>query len=256
MQPSRPSLEALLSKFESIKGLSEELTEEIKASTAGQVKTKRILTLVESYKEAKTWASYNIWDVGQFLHEVKDEDLYLELPNLSLHQLRVYVPNEEALNILYGVLQGCKTAILPLKSMLNSEIPLATLNKLTSLRGELEELNLDPDLMRNLEETIDESEHAHHLACAMMAGRVVQYLIAKAPGINVEEKARRVVELMIEKRMVLGDEKAKEAELRQMLRIEKTSRDMVSHNIHYWPRAEDAIMLLGGAIKLARLLGS
>ena len=254
---SELSLEAALSKLESLKRLSEELISEIMSCSVfpsrppPTVKTERILLLLNSYKEVRTWMLYNKPDIGQHMCEANDEALYDEDRELRLH-----IDGEKVLSILQGIVHGCETAIPPLRSIVKPEIPRDTLNKLTSLKEELKSLDLDSELKRNLRKAVEEAEHSHWLASALIAGRVIQYLIAKIPGKEIEEKAENAIRLMVEKGYIPNDEKAIKSELEQLLRVEKLSRNLTSHNIHYWPRIDDSMILLGGAFKLARLLGS
>lgn len=250
---SRVSLEAFTSRLRSLRSQSEELVKEIRESRKEMVNTKRVLACLEQYNEARSWALYSLPDLSQHMPLISDKDLYVE-PIPGHREIQVYVIKDDALIVLNEILLGCNTAISPLEHILKPKIPSVTLDKLAFLRKEIESLRLGLDLERNLKEAIDEAEHGHHLASALITGRAVQHLIGKTPGEKIEEKAEHIVELMVKEGMITDDKRSKKAELEQLLKAEKLSRNLISHDIHYWPKAEDPMMLLGGAIKLARLM--
>jgi len=134
--------------------------------------------------------------------------------------------------------------------MVKPEVKPEVLDKLASLREGLEKLvdiGLDVVVERNLKEAIEEVEHGHNLASAMISSRIIRYIIDKIPGGRDEEK----IENLVQKGLIPRDRKDEQKQLLTALRL---SRNFLSHRIDISPEVEDTLMLLGGAFKLSKIL--
>ncbi|RLE85100.1 MAG: hypothetical protein DRJ67_09450, partial [Thermoprotei archaeon] len=96
-------------------------------------------------------------------------------------------------------------------------------------------------------EAIAEAEWGHYLASAMIASRVIRYIVDKIPGKRDEDK----VEYLVESGVVSRDRKDIQKQVITSMRI---SRNFLSHRVDLFPDSGEALMLLGGAFSLARLM--
>jgi len=133
---------------------------------------------------------------------------------------------------------------------IESYVEESILDRLASLRAELKSLKdrgLDINVIRNLDEAIAEAEQGHWLASAMISSRVISYVVDKIPGDKDEDKVRYLI-----KRGALPKDR-RDVQQRVITSM-RLSRNFLSHRVDLFPDPEDALMLLGGAFSLTRLL--
>ncbi|MHA1632638.1 MAG: hypothetical protein ACTSXC_07540, partial [Candidatus Freyarchaeota archaeon] len=137
---------------------------------------RRLKRVVERYEEFRSWMGHNFYEVGRHMP-------YVTLPK--------YINLSEALGILEDIVTGCKIAEKSMETMIKPSIEPELVDKLGSLRKELEKLEsegLDVMVVKNLKETIMEAEHGHRLASAMIASRIIRNLIDGLEGEKDEDK--------------------------------------------------------------------
>jgi len=150
---------------------------------------------------------------------------------------------------LNKIVLECEKIIGFLKSKV-SPLPQEQEIKLESLRKELLSLQLlDEAYERNIEEAIKECEEGHFLASAMISSRIIQCILDKIKGKNIEEKNKFLKEIgIIEK-----DNKG-EITTEFIQKAAKKSRNYFTHNINAFASCSDAIELLGICIKLLKVM--
>lgn len=131
-----------------------------------------------------------------------------------------------------------------------SAIPARDLDKLKSLREDLKAILQDlpdPDLEKNVVQAIDEYEKGCFLGSALIFGRVVTFVVAKIPGADVDEKIRYLRE-----KQIIGKEE-KDVE-QHMIKGNKKSRDVLSHDLRNYPDSSEALSMLTESVILLKVL--
>ncbi|MCD6592588.1 hypothetical protein J7L00_00670 [Candidatus Bathyarchaeota archaeon] len=137
--------------------------------------------VTERYEELRSWITHKFYEVSAQMP-------YVTLPDL----VRV----GDAFGILEDVVTGCKVAEKSMEIMIKPSIEPKLVDKLGSLREELEKLEsegLDVMVVKNLKEAIMEAEHGHRLASAMIASRIICNLIDRLEGEKDEDKVDYLV---------------------------------------------------------------
>ena len=122
------------------------------------------------------------------------------------------------------------------------------LKKLSERVKELMHRGLDEDLYRNLVEAILECGEGHWLASAMIVSRSITYMIEQMGG------KRRSTEELVKNLVKIGlIPKDREDEQRKLIMAIRTARNFLAHRVDVYAGPEDALMLLGAAVKLAKI---
>jgi len=107
---------------------------------------------------------------------------------------------------------------------------------------------LDQDVYKNLLEAISEYEEGSYLASALIVSRAITYMIEKLGG------KRKPVEEFVEELVKAGlIPKDRKDEQRKLIMAIKTARNFLAHRVDIDAKPEDVLILLGGAVKLARV---
>jgi len=125
---------------------------------------------------------------------------------------------------------------------LRSPIPTADKDRLDSLREEIASLEtFDENLFKHVGGAIGEYEKAHYLASALLAGKVVVYVLEQLPGETDEDRASALV------KSSLLDEKMKP----NFLKGARRARVHFTHNISAVPLPQDALSVVTDACTLS-----
>ena len=195
---------------------------------------RRLKRVVESYEELRSWIMQRFYEVGT------------QMPYVSLPD---YVRVGDALGILEDIVTGCKVVEKSMEVMIKPSIEPELVDKLGSLREELEKLEsegLDVMVVKNLKEAIMEAEHGHRLASAMIASRIIRNLIDRLEGEKDEDK----VDYLVRVGAVPRDRKDMQ---RQILTAMRLSRNFLAHRVDIFPETSDVLTLLGGAFNLSKI---
>lgn len=195
---------------------------------------RRLKSIVDAYEELRVWMVREFCDVGEHMRYATLSD---------------FISLDEALAVLQDVITGCEVARESLKTLIKPSVEPELVDKLNSLRKELESLEgegLDVVVVKNLEEAIMEAEHGHRLASAMVASRVICTLIDKLEGEKDDEK----VEYLVSVGAVPKDRKDIQ---RQILTAMRLSRNFLAHRVDIFPETSDVLTLLGGAFNLSKI---
>lgn len=240
MEPSKiASLRMCIYKFDTTLSRVLDLNKELAQTRSfdiSEAQVERTRQIIQRYNEARDWVLTNYYSIGFQLPEVKDTMLQKEHSRL--------LPKLEAIMI------GASSARDALTSLIQVKTDPEVLDKLDSLRRELsilEERDLDPLAIKDLEASIMEAEVGHFLASTMIASRVIQHIITKIPGDKDELKVKYLIDASI----VSPDRKD---EQQIILSAMRTSRNYSSHRIGLIPEPSDALIVLGGAFKLSNIL--
>ena len=233
-----PDVVGVLSQFKSIKKQAIQVHQSIRDSFNREtidvgliLHFREVESLVEEFKDAKT--HFDILRYKQqfevFLQNVQTSNAEV---TASLGILRkIEVESDKAI----GVLESIATPL-----------PKDELDKLTSLRKELEKLSeILPDINyeRNLKEAINEYEKGDYLASALISSRVIIYALNQTPGKSDEEK----VKFLREKGII---EKGRKDVHESIIKASRKARNFFSHDIKVFPTPSEALSLLGDAIRI------
>jgi len=245
----RVKIQAILAKVRSLKSLAESTLEDVKSSELGTFKAKRVKNLVDRYTEIRNWALGYFHEIGEHLPQIDSSIFYIKTPYRKTNELRYSISTEDAEVILQNIIMGCEVAEQGLQALLRPSVEPSVLDKLNSLRSELEKLEergLDQSIVKNLREAIAEAEQGHYLASAMVSSRVISYIVDKISGSKDEDK----VKYLVKRGVVPKDRKDVQKQILTSMRL---SRNFLSHRVDLFPDASEVLMLLGGAFNLARL---
>lgn len=122
---------------------------------------------------------------------------------------------------------------------------------LMGLRKEIDVLltgGLDQNVYKNLLEAISEYEEGSYLASALIVSRAITYMIEKLGG--KRKPVEEFVEELVKTGLIPKDRKDEQRELLIAIRM---ARNFLAHRVDVYAKPEDVLILLGGAVKLARI---
>lgn len=141
----------------------------------------------------------------------------------------------------------CDKALGVLQKLASLPLTPEVIDKLTSLRQELEKISIDINYEKNLKEAIKEYEQGHYLASALISSRVIIYSLNKIPGKTDEEKLNFLAEK--------GKIEAGRGDLRkQFIKASKEARNFFSHDIKIFATPEEALSLLSDCVRIVKLV--
>ena len=225
------------------------------------IRDRDIVILIEEYNSAVE-SLYSLKDkVGRIgLAKISREEMEQELVGFALSR-----PVKDILNgkfreiidyslplrpLLIRILTSCEEALNILESIAWPKISQAAFNILRGLRdslAELEEKGLDSDICRNILKAISECEEGHYLASALIASRPIIYMIEQMGGNRPTEK---IVKMLVDVGLIPKDRKD---EQRELLMAVRTARNFLAHRVDVYAGPDDALLLLGASVKLARI---
>jgi len=250
-KPAKEEVQAILTKVKEVRRFAEDLMKDVR----GSVSVKNMENLVNRYEEVRNWISRYSSEVGLQMPHIDDSAFYLQsstptiTSTFSRRILKEFLEKGDMEVVVRDLIIGCKTAESYLESILRPLAEPEVLNKLNSLKKELEELEekgLDLSVAKNLREAIDEAEQGHHLASAMISSRVICYLVDRIQGRDDKEK----VDYLIRRGIIPKDRKDDQEKVITLMR---RSRNFLSHDINIFSGPGDVLMLLGGAFNLVNL---
>jgi len=247
-RPTREEMQAALAKVRALKRFAEEFLEDVRSSEGGVSErgfnTENVKRLADVYKEIRIWISMHFYEIGVQMPHVDASIFYNPGGGLkwSLDEKEVEI-------VLRDIIIGCDAAEQGLQALLEPLVEPNILNRLDSLKRELEKLEnegLDASVVKNLREAIAEAEQGHYLASAMISSRVIRYVVDRIPGDMDEDK----VKCLVETGVVPRDRKDVQKQVITSMRL---SRNFLSHRVDLFPDPGETLMLLGGALALAKL---
>jgi len=221
----KSEVDGVLNQFRAIRGFA--------VSLRAISSVEQIRGLIEEYADAKS----------AFDRIRAEMDLKAELRSIFEYDLNT---RKEA--ILQSIEIQCEKAIGILESIV-VPLPKEDLDKVSRLRQELGEMSAmlsDIYFEKNVNEAIDEYEHGHFLASALISGRVLIYALDQISGKSIVEK----IETLREKGII----KKEKRELEEVvIKADKKARNFLSHDIRVEPSASDALSLLGDSVRILKL---
>lgn len=141
----------------------------------------------------------------------------------------------------------CNKALGVLNKLASPALTPDEIDKLNSLRQELEKISIDVNYEKNLEEAIKEHEQGHYLASALISSQVIIYSLDKIPGGTDEEK----LEFLKSNKKIGAGRKDEES---QFLKASRIARNFFSHRIDTFPSPEEALSLLSDCVRIVKLV--
>lgn len=165
--------------------------------------------------------------------------------------------------ILFTLIAECEKIVYILEGEKKQEnIPVKLINKLNSLKDEFNKLNItNLGIIKNIEKSIDLFERGETLCSALFASRVISYTIDKFDideELIKENETRKnkksFIELIIEECIKKGiiDKDKKEYQSNFLLYI-KLARNLLMHNLLFFPEVAESLGILSSSINLLKL---
>jgi len=192
----------------------------------------RTEAIIEEYESA--WIQFQ---------DIRGDKSRLTLEHVSCPP---YVDYHDSIKLLTKIEIECEKAIGFLEKMQLPKLTSEQIDKLGSLRQELEQIE-ETNFERNLSVAIDEYERGDWLASALISSRVVAYCLSKIPGKDDEEKVKFLVE-----KGIVGKDRKDEKKL--IMKSSRFARNFLSHDIGNFPSPEEALSLLSESVRIAKLL--
>lgn len=151
----------------------------------------------------------------------------------------------EAISTLNRIENICHALISVLESII-SPLTLEEKAKLEPLKEELSKISMnikEVNFEKNLRIAINEYEKGDYLCAWLIAGRIITYMLQCIPGKTIDEK----IAFLKEKGIITKD---KEDVVNFIIKTDKETRNIASHNILAFPTSADAISLIADCIKL------
>jgi response regulator of citrate/malate metabolism len=123
--------------------------------------------------------------------------------------------------------------------------------RLKDLRKEVEKLK-DSKVQYHLFQAIEEYEHGHHLAAALIAGKIAKYTIEQLRALFSTKSDEETAEKLAKALGVKDDDRRLLIE--KYLKACKLSRNFFTHDPNAISNASDALSLIADATKLAEWL--
>ena len=225
------ALKAIKCRFEAIKNAVTDLLNELYSQyhnmlilTLNPIILTRIDAIVSEYELTLSMYEETVPEEGKFILRRISED-YTKNPIMTLELIR----------------NNCEIARLFISSLIG-KIPREDVDKLYSLRQEIEPLRrFNPRLCEHLENAIREQEDGHYLACALISGKIIDYVVDKIPGKTSEDKTSFLIKHgLLEKELK-----------NSFINGIKRARAYFTHIITELPKSHESLELLTQAVKMS-----
>ena len=125
-------------------------------------------------------------------------------------------------------------------------LPEQTINKLSSINKELEEIKeeLPYNVYTNLKESKDEFERGGFLGSSLVSGKTIRVCLDKITGKDINQKIENLKKLDL-----VRDKDGVDS----LIKANHYGRNLTSHDLDIFPTSSEAISYLGEAIKIAKL---
>jgi len=185
------------------------------------------------YNEVKALVDY-------YNNNIRNESLKLDINS-------AYIKLERMEPALRQLIVECDRISISLDEEV-SQFSTTQLDKLDNLKKEVTKVceNLDINFEKNLEKSITLSECGHFLGSALITSRVIDYILDKIKGNDINEKIKTLIELGVLKK---DDDKTKE----QIIKASKKSRNYLNHRIDTFAEPSEALSLLGDCVILLKI---
>ncbi len=244
----KSNMGAILGYFKSMKKQAQQIIESSYRLQEFDIKGEQVYGFSPtgpSFYKIKSQAKALAESYSQIRGDVEKE-LNIKLPLVGFPYKTEEVQAE---SLLQKLILECDKVIGYIES-LEPKIPLELKNKLDSLKEELQTITANisnTDFERNLEISIEECEKGDYLASWLISGRVIRYIFEKIPGKDINEKLK-----FLEDNNIVPKDKKEIVNL--ILRIDKETRNIGSHNISSFPQPKEAISLITDSLKLLELI--
>lgn len=242
----------LLKKFESIEAHSKDVYEnfeELERKRFNAISTalpvSHILSGIDNQEKRK------IRETQMILEEYHSSFTDVKsITKITLPYLSNPSSVEQATGVLHRISIQCESVIGSLNTLISPLSP-EDADKLDKLRSELAEVTTDLDINyeKNLNEAIIEQEKGHFLASALITARVVNYILDRIEGKNIEEK----IKFLQDNNIIVKGREGEEAKT-FIIKASKKARNVFTHTIETFANASDSLSLLGDCIKLLKIL--
>ncbi len=244
-----PKTVGLLRNFESIKAHAREIHGSLNEfestriqAQATQMTPSYVIVEVEALERGKIKETEMLLD--EYWRSSSDVNSIL---NMTLQYFSAPSTVNETKGTLRQIAIECDKVIGALSTLITPLSP-EDADKLSKLRSEIAELTtkLDINYEKNLSIAINEYEKGHHLASALITGRVIIYILDQIEGGRpIDEK----IKFLQDKNIIEKGTKGEEVKA-FIMKAGKKARNIFSHNIDRFAEPSDALGMLGDSVKL------
>ncbi|MCC6005009.1 MAG: hypothetical protein LM590_11800 [Thermofilum sp.] len=266
-EDARAALEAFYKHFEALKRNAEELKSLIEQDAKGYAeKLHAQSSFAQPALAAAIWTTGSGWKghveslvqryniaLAKLTHLMSEltstlgDKLFLAVP----FQLPLNSHNVSSYDLVNMVIEGCNQVLGLIDALLKPKLSYAEQMRLKDLRKEVEKLK-DSKVQYHLFQAIEECEHGHHLAAALIAGKVAKYTIEQLRALFSTKSDEETAEKLAKALGVKDDDRRLLIE--KYLKACKLARHFFTHDLNAIPKALDALSLIADVTKLAEWL--
>jgi len=242
-------LYGLRNRFKSIKQKAEDLLHEEKS---GSISPSDVEALIQEFNTAliSLFSSGVKTSIQQMDERELSSVMTLYISEVLSRTRGLPMPVGKLRSPLLKLIARCDDVLGTLEALLKPVVPPETLDTLRGLREEIDELaisGLGENVYRNFLEAISECEEGHYLASALIASRAIVYMIEQMGGNRPTDE---IVKMLVDTGLIPKDRKDEQRELLMAIR---TARNFLAHRVDVYAGPDDALLLLGASVKLARI---
>ena len=263
-EDARAALEAFYKHFEALKRNAEELksmieqdakeyAEKLRAqssyaqpalaaaiSAVGSAWWERVKSLVQRYDSVLAKFMRLVTELTPTLGARLSFSIPFQLP-LDFYSVCSY-------DLVSMVVEACNQALGLIDALLKPKLSHKEQERLEYLRKEVEKLK-DSKVQYHLFQAIEEYEYGHHLAAALIAGKVAMYTIEQLRALFSTKSDEEAAEKLAKALGVKDDDR--KLLIEKYLKACKLVRNFFTHDLNAVPNASDALSLIADATKLA-----
>jgi len=189
--------------------------------------TYRLNELIKDYRRACGnifFTSKKLSDITELIRGDKVTDICLYNHGNTLKYSIFKSDIIKAISTLNKIIRNCKAVLEGINLLIKPQLSPAAKTNLDVLREELKGLKdkVELGVCSDIGESICEMEDGHYLATALIASRVIRYIIDQIPGRNDEEKLENLTRLNI-------INKKRKDEKKRFIHASRLSRNFLSH---------------------------
>jgi len=232
MATTRADIQALAARFASIGRRSSLLSERLKKQVpyaVDEISFTEIQMLSKTYRGAR-------YDFQKIAPKARISLDRIRINEIDTNHDSEFPPFLEQIAI------NCETALGYLKELAGPSLSVEDKDKLDSLRRQIADLEgFNENLFKHVTKAIEEYEHGHHLASALLAGKATVYVLEQLEGKDDESKADSLVKLGLLDTRMKPD----------FLKGARKARNYFTHDLSAIAESHDAIGMIGDACDLS-----
>ncbi len=175
---------------------------------------------------------------------LKIENL-VKVRQIKIGQGLVNLTLEDVIINLENILRDLQDVDSNLSIYLRPNLSEIEKGKIDLLRKDLDNIETEEKIRKNLEIGLIEAESGHELACEIISARVIVERLDKIKGKNDEERLATLTELKI-----IDNAESSKFSSKAFLDASRAARNAINHQISWFPTGVESLSLLSSAFRM------